>query len=449
VRGSSLRTLSASSAGRCPLPLLGYDGGRRRQRRLMNRNPAQRGLYAELFQRKPGRILPEQGRIRRCLDALGRPERHFPSMLIVGTNGKGSTAAMLASMLTASGLKVGRYTSPHLVDVRERIVVDGERISLEDFSELLELMREFPELSFFEALTVMAFEYFSRRAVDIAVLEAGMGGKWDATRTAGSGIAGLSSIGLDHTRWLGGSITEIAADKGAALRAAEVGIIASGVDEGLRPALGAPEVVRASAFVELAVNGNTGRPEARFPDGRHLRLDPPLRGRHQLGNLQLALALGEAGASLGWYRGLDEEAVTRGLRHCSWPGRLSEVRIRGRRVLLDGAHNVEAAGALAEELDADGESFDLLFSCLDDKPVEGMAALLRPRVKRVALCSLEDERAMDPERLQKSWPDAGMAPDPLSGLELLGPRVVAAGSLRLVGALLTAAAQEEGVEDVG
>jgi len=381
--------------------------------RIMTENPAQ-GPYASLFRRKPGRILPDLSRVRRALESLGRPERNFPSILLVGTNGKGSTTAMLASMLSASGLKVGRYTSPHLVDVRERITVDGEQVSVEDFSELLELMREFPELSFFEALTVMAFEYFSRRAVDLAVLEAGMGGKWDATRAAGSGIAGLSSIGLDHTRWLGGSITEIAADKGAALRAAEIGIIASGVDEGLLPTLGAPEAVRASTFVELAVNGHAGRPEARFSDGRHLRLDPPLRGRHQLGNLQLALALGEAGASLGWYRGLDEEAVTRGLRHCSWPGRLSEVRIRGRRVLLDGAHNVQAA-----------------------------------RVQRVALCSLEDERAMDPERLRKSWPDAGMAPDPLSGLELLGPRVVAAGSLRLVGALLTAAAQEEGVEDVG
>lgn len=406
---------------------------------------SQAQIYPTLFGRGPGRILPDLGRMRAALKKLGHPERDFPSILIVGTNGKGSTAAMLSSILQASGLRVGRYTSPHLVDVRERIVVGAERIPEEDFGEMLGKMESFPDLSFFETLTVMAFLEFSRRKVDVAVLEAGMGGRWDATRTAGSAIAGLSSVALDHSRWLGESIEEIAADKGSALAAAAIGIIAPSVEDRILPALGAPEAVRASRRLEVRAAAGASC-EVRFPDGRRMRLQPPLVGAHQLSNLHLALALGDAASSLGWIGQLEEESVRRGLETCSWPGRLSEIRLDGHRVLLDGAHNAEAASALARELEGRDESYDLLFSCLDDKPVEEMAEILRPHCARVVICPLEDARAMALKRLQEAWPEALRADDPLSGLELLGERVVAAGSLRLVGVLMEAS--QKGVPDV-
>ena len=407
-------------------------------------------LYRELLRRKPGRIRPDLGRIRSCLDAIGRPEKNFRSILIVGTNGKGSTTAMLSSILTASGLRIGSYTSPHLLNVRERIRVDGNMISREALADILRILKDYPDLSFFETLTVTAFEHFSRQKVDLAVLEAGMGGRWDATRSAESAIAGISSLGLDHSAWLGRSIEAIAADKGAALRAADIGIIARGVDEKLLPALGAPAAFRASQLVEIVKADTSQGHEARYRDGRCMSVELPLRGSHQLGNLELALALAEAGASRGWYRRPGETEINRGLRRCSWPGRLSELQLCGHVLLLDGAHNLEAVRVLATELAGTGQRYDLLFSCLEDKPAEAMATLLRPLVKRVALCPLEDQRAMKPEDLIRAWPEGRMAPDPLAALHLLGPRVLATGSLRLVGTLLGAAEMEkhEGVRDV-
>jgi folylpolyglutamate synthase/dihydropteroate synthase len=167
-------------------------------------------------------------------------------------------------------------------------------------------------------------------------------------------------------------------------------------------------------------------------------VDLPLAGTYQRDNLQLALALARCTVAAEWVGELEMERVIRALEAVRWPGRLSTHEIAGREVLLDCAHNLEAARALADHLDREGCRYNLVFSCLDDKPVEEMAALLRPRVDRVAICRLEDERAMAIDRLVAAFPDAVVADDPLACLEELPDPVLGAGSIRVVGSLLAA-----------
>ncbi len=367
---------------------------------------------------------------------LGSPHVRLRSVLVVGTNGKGSTVAMLDAVLSAHGLRVGRFTSPHLVSVSERITIGGTPIADDALARLLDTVDRFDDLTFFETLTAVALLAFTEAEVDIAVLEAGMGGRWDATRTAASEIAGLTNVGTDHARWLGATREAIARDKGAALAAAAVGVIGPGVDPGIRPHLAAAEAVGASALVALEIVDDS-RCIASWP-GARVELTVPLAGSHQRDNLHLALALARAASEHGWLA-LDPGRVRIGLTRVAWPGRLSWHRIDGRRVLLDGAHNLEAVAALAATLEVVSLRPHLVFSCLDDKPVEAMARLLAPVVASVTLCVLDDERAMPLERLQAAFPEARTVPDPRLALARTPDPVLAAGSLRLVGTLLMAA----------
>ena len=388
-----------------------------------------------LTRRGPARIRPDLDRIKDALDRLGRPQRGLASVLVVGSNGKGSTAVMLEAMLRAHGVATGLYTSPHLVRVEERIRLAGVPLAIDRLERYLTTLDQFPELTYFETLTAAALLVFADAGVDVAVLEAGMGGRWDATRVAGSAIAGLTNVGTDHREWLGPTREDIAADKGAALTAAATAVIGPEVDDAVRLHLGAARTVTAADLVELIPRG---------PDLAQVRLNGhafnvavPFPGLHQVANLHLALALLMAAHRAGLAPAPRADAIRAGLAAARWPARLTRHRIHGRDVLVDGAHNLEGARVLSEFL-LGRQRHHLLFSCLADKPLEAMAGLLRPVVGSVAVCQLDDERAMPLERLLRAFPEADAAADPLATLALLPDPVVAAGSLRLAGVLLEA-----------
>ena len=434
------------------------------------------------------RILPGLERMERALDALGHPERAFASVLILGTNGKGSTAALLAGILGAHGLSVGLYTSPHLVAVEERIRVGGATIAPARLAELVAMLGRFPELSFFEALTCAALLEFAARRVDIAVMEAGLGGRWDASRAAGAAVSLLTNVGTDHQRWLGSTRAEIAAEKAAALSGREA-IVGAWDDEveGVIRAHAKPgtPISLASAWATVE-SGNEGSEELRvkseeFNDGS-FGLSPqlstlnselftalsargrnpvvftiggvggeaelPLAGGHQLANLGLALAGAAALAKHRLAPPLEAGAVRRGIEEVRWPGRLQWSEAHGRRLLVDGAHNFEAMIALAAALDAMGLSgrVHLLFSCFDDKPLVAMAALLRPRVTGVTVVPIASPRATPVTALAAAFPGCRVAPAAAAALaELPADRpTLVTGSLRLAGEVLAAAGGDHG-----
>lgn len=403
---------------------------------------------ALLAPRLEQRILPGLDRIRRALDVLGHPERRFRSVLVVGTNGKGSTAVLLATILRALGARVGLYTSPHLVELEERIRVDGAMIGRERLTELLHELARLPELSYFETLTAAAFLEFAARGVDVAVLEAGLGGRWDATNVVNPEVALLTNVGTDHQAWLGDTRAEIAAEKAAALRGREA-IVASWDDEVeavIRETATASRLTVASDWAETAA-GQAVSSVGRLHPGQPVRFALaghegaavlPLLGGHQLGNLRLALAAVAALARHGVAPAPEVSAVVRGIERARWPGRLQWAEWNGRRLLLDGAHNREAMEALAAALPTLAARPNLLFSCLADKPLEPMAALLRPVVADVVVAPLTSPRATPVPALVQAFPGCRPALSVPSALAMLSPDAptLVTGSLRLVGDVL-------------
>jgi len=387
-----------------------------------------------LDRRDVGRIRPQLDELRQALSELGNPQNAMRSVLIVGTNGKGSTAAILESVIRGHGLTTGLYTSPHLVRVEERVRLNGRPIGTSDLARQVGRLDGFSDLTFFETLTAAAFGVFAEAGVDVVVLEAGMGGSWDATRLAGSSIAGLTNVGSDHGRWLGMGREAIAADKGRALAAAEMAVIGGGVDHDLITELGAPHALSAESLVRCTKTGD-GRLKLAWADGESV-LELPLAGSFQRDNAQLALALALKATEAGWLPSLDATKLRQAIENLQWPGRLSSHRISGREVLVDCAHNLEAVHSLALHLDTLDDRHNLVFSCLDDKPVREMAAELRPRVDKIAVCQLADDRAMPVEELLAAFPGAMTAQTPLACLDLLDDPVLATGSTRLVGHLL-------------
>jgi dihydrofolate synthase/folylpolyglutamate synthase len=379
--------------------------------------------------------------LRSVLAELGNPQREFQSILIVGTNGKGSTAAMLEAVLREHGIATGLYTSPHLVRVEERIRLYGRKVAAVVLNDHLRRIENFADLTYFEALTAAAFGVFAEAGVDLAVLEAGMGGSWDATRLAQSAIAGLTNVGSDHPDWLGSKRSEIAGDKGQALAAADFAVLGPGVAGDVVAELGAPLAVPAAGL--LSASPSAANRVRLAWDDVDLEIAVPLPGAHQIDNLHLALGLALEASSAGLFGPLDAAKVRSALADLEWPGRLSHHWVDGRGVLVDCAHNEEAARSLARFLESADQRYNLLFSCLADKPVLRMAEVLRPLVGEVAVCQLADERALPIEKLVEAFPGARVAGSPSQGLRLLGDPVLVAGSLRLVGALLAGVSETE------
>ena len=418
--------------------------------------------------------------MRVLLEALDHPERPFPGVLIAGTNGKGSTAATLASILRASGLRTGLYTSPHLARINERIRINGEEISDDEFALLHDVVDRTAERlvgegelpwhpSFFEMLTGMAFEYFARRRVDIAVLEVGMGGRLDATNVIEPRLSVITDISLDHQKFLGDTITEIAREKAGIIRPGGVVVTlpqhpeANDVIGKTVLQLGA----RAASAVEYvppvspaspdysAGGGLSSRPIARYPlqiQGQRILVETPLLGRHQLRNVALAIAAAEELNGQGFT--IRPGDIERGIRETRWPGRFQVVAPTPTtpEYVFDVAHNPAGAWALRSTLSAVyGERpFTLVFGAMRDKAIAEIAEILFPLAERVIAARAENPRSATPEEIQQAAARISVEIEPAAGVrEALrkaaaaeGPAglVVVTGSIYIVGEAMQALA---------
>jgi len=348
--------------------------------------------------------------IRILLAALGDPQRRFPSVLIAGTNGKGSTAATLASILTSSGLRTGLYTSPHLSRVNERIRLDRIEVEDEPFAALyfrvhdaaqrLVLDGSLPQLpSFFEILTAQALLFFAEAQVDVAVLEVGMGGRLDATNIVDPLISVITDISLDHTEWLGSTIAAITREKAGILRRNGTLITLPQHPEA-NQALGEVAValdvrgVSATGFMP-PIGVAAGAPYFVQALNSTVEVDSPLSGAHQHRNVALAIAAAvELAANHGFP--VTQAAIAEGIKTTRWPARLERIQRDGVEWILDVAHNPAGAWALRAGLRAAADPEPrrtLVFSCLRDKPVVEMAQILFPLFETVIIAPMHTARA--------------------------------------------------------
>lgn len=382
----------------------------------------------------PQKIRPGLSRTAALLSSLGNPQTSFQSILIGGTNGKGSTAAAISAVLTAAGVRVGLYTSPHLVSVTERIRIAECDVSFAALDDALSLVARISSPgvrgpTYFEALTVAAFELFRRSRAAVAVVEVGIGGRLDATNVLEPDVSVLTNVAADHLDLLGPTLEDVAREKAGIFRNGQPALVGrAGTEPGPRAALHAEARRIGARLVEIPPL------EAPALGGG------PLPGAHQLQNLALALAAARAVAPL------DEAAVARGLAAVRWPGRLQTLERSGFRTLLvDGAHNPSGACALAAHLDASGLSgrVDLLFGGMADKDLAAVFAPLAARARRIVLVAPVSPRAETPEtlRVRVGRPELETAPSVAEGLARLeeaggdGP-ILVAGSLYLVGEVL-------------
>jgi dihydrofolate synthase/folylpolyglutamate synthase len=383
-------------------------------------------------------------------ERLGRPERRVESVLVAGTNGKGSTAATLASIEAAAGLSVGLYTSPHLEEVTERIRIGGDDIAPgeldEALAEVFAAADQAPEvpLTYFEAMTAASFLVFAKRGLDLAVLEVGLGGRFDATNVAPASVSVVTSISLDHTEELGSTVAAIASEKAGVFREGRPALTSSREPEVLE-ALRAAAARTGALLHEMADETRLDAVTASL-SGTSFRLTTPLAaydlstpllGAHQAENAATAVRAVELlGPSIG------AEVIARGVGSVRWPGRLERLEVRGKTVLLDGCHNPDGAAALASFLRKTSTAADLVFGAMADKDIEAMAAVLGPAARRIRLVSAPSPRAATPEELARRFaaarPDAVAAPSlPAALAELLADpaaeTIIIAGSLYLVG----------------
>jgi len=398
---------------------------------------------------------PGLERIEALLEALGHPEQSYTLAQIGGTNGKGSVAALLAAMLRADGRRVGLYTSPHLVSFRERIRVNGEAIaedSVVDGMEALGTLVARLDASVFEATTALALDHFARERVDIAVLEVGLGGRYDATTVGRPAVTVLTSIDLDHQEVLGNTVGEIAEDKAHIVRTG-VAVSAEQAPEATTPILAHAArakvpLLMAGRDLSVALRARSlqgQRLDCAGPDFRFDGLDVHLLGAYQPGNALLAVTAAHV-------LGCREPAVREGIARAHWPGRFEVRRRPGGWLVLDGAHNPAGARALAESLAAyfGDTPMTLVLGVLRDKDAPGIVAPLLGRARRVVLTASANPRAARPDELRALVPPALPVDVVASVAEALAraadptvPLVCVAGSLSLVGDALRSLAGDD------
>jgi dihydrofolate synthase/folylpolyglutamate synthase len=348
--------------------------------------------------------------MRGLLAALASPQLRYPTVLVAGSNGKGSTSALLAAMAGAAGYRTGLYTSPHLETVEERLRIDGRAIAAERFAELLSEVvwcaerRVGHSPTYFEAVTAAAFLWFAAERVDLAVVEVGLGGRLDATNVCEPVLSLITSISLEHRELLGDTLAAIAREKAGILRRGRPAL--SWVED--PESAGALRAAAAAAGAELrAAQGEVtiAAIEPRGWNGQTVTLATPvarrelsarLLGRHQAQNLALATRAAELLAGAG-FPALDDRALAAGAAACRWPGRAEVVALPGgRRVLLDAAHNAEGAAALGELL-ADARqragTLDLVFGVLGDKDAGEMLGHLAPAARNLVFTTPPTPRA--------------------------------------------------------
>jgi dihydrofolate synthase/folylpolyglutamate synthase len=337
-------------------------------------------------------------RVALALHRLVDPHRRYPVLHIGGTNGKGSVAAMLDSILGMAGYRVGLYTSPHLVDLTERVRVGGQAITRDAVVALTDEIRSATsargiDLTFFEFLTVLAFLHFARSAVDVAVIEVGLGGRLDATNVVDPLAAAITTIGLDHTEWLGPTLAAIAAEKGGIIKAGRpivlgrIGGEAAAVLAGIAHARRAVLIARGREYrVRYAGDRLTFGGFGWEWDG--LRIG--LRGAHQIDNAATAVAiLGSVRAALP----VSGSAIRNGLAAVRWPGRL-DVVAAAPLTIVDGAHNLDGIEAVIRELPTliGTRPLHLVFAVMADKPWHPMVDALAPRCASVIVTEVRPPR---------------------------------------------------------
>ncbi len=397
-----------------------------------------------LFARQRFGMKPGLGKVRALLERLDRPQEAFKSVLIGGTNGKGSTAATLASILTASGRCTGLFISPHLTKFSERFLVDGQPLADEVITATLKDIKPVAEAlgaTFFEIVTALGCVLFSQTEVDTAVMEVGLGGRFDATNVLEPSLSIITGVSRDHTKILGETVGEIARDKAGIMRTGKLCLTGA---QGDALTVLREEAARVGATLwavgeELGVEvNNLGwrglELEVKSPHGR-CTLHTPLIGSHQARNVALAAV---AGAILG----AEGDAIERGVRATRWPGRLEPIAYQDRTFLLDGAHNPEAAAALARAVRELGvERTSLVFGVGVDKEIAEVVAGLEPITRNVILTRARlSPRAAEPEALKAYWHvPTVLADGPEEAVERAlehtppGEVVLVAGSLYLVG----------------
>lgn len=452
----------------------------------MSLEEAEREIYAHIVSRNPEHDFePTIDRVREACDLLGSPQRAFKVVHLTGTNGKTSTARMTESLIREHGLRTGLFTSPHLTSVRERIVIDGEPIARESFVRLwldvapiLALVDAKsaatggPRMSFFEVLVVLAYAAFADAPVDVAVIEVGMGGVWDATNVADGDVAVLTPIGLDHQRWLGDSVVDIAAEKVGIIKDGAAVVIAS-QSESVTPVVEAAVAERdaraywedeALEVVERQPGVGGQLVTLRTAAATYADLFLPLYGEYQAHNALLALAATElllAGG--GEPASLEGETVEAGFAAVTSPGRLEAVRTAP-FVLVDAAHNPHGIEALVGALE---ETFTFstlvgVVGVLEDKDAEGILGALEPALDHVVITASSSPRAIPVETLAQLARDifgddrvseAAVLPDAIDAAVQraerdtdLGAGVLVVGSITLVAEarILTGADRRKG-----
>jgi dihydrofolate synthase/folylpolyglutamate synthase len=396
--------------------------------------------------------------IRTLCAALDHPERAFPCLHVAGTNGKGSVTAMVHAIYEAAGLRAARFTSPHLTDLRERFVIDTEPVGdgmLEQVSgdvlDCADRLRRAGTLpvhpTFFEATTAIAFELFRRARVEVAVIEVGLGGRYDSTNVINPLAGAITSIGLDHEQYLGHSLEAIAFEK--------AGIIKPGMDvvTGALPEQASrvvetvaaeqqARVIRAHDDTQTIVEAETGRVTLRTPAGVYGPLELALRGDHQIGNALTAVRLVDAARSHGL--AVSEEAVERGLRTVDWPGRLETILLPQGTLLLDAAHNADGAHALAAYLRRGSERPAFVIGIMRDKNLRAVVDALLPVGMSVVATAAATPRALPAQDLAAGVRAAAPAvpveieSDPVAAVERAFARsrfVCVTGSIFVVGAV--------------
>ncbi len=357
-------------------------------------------------------VKPGLERVGRLLDALGHPERAYPSIHVAGTNGKGSVVAMLDAVLRSAGFRVGRFTSPEVVDFRDRITIDGRWLSeaewalgVERMAPALDEAEDTPAQ--FEAITALALDAFARHGVDVAAVEVGLGGRFDATNLVEPILTILTNVSLDHASILGDRLDRIAWEK-AGIGKSGVVLLTGDLSPEIETIVAAASSETGASLVDAAnvdvslVSETGGLATYRVgATGLAERIDLSLLGGYQRENLRIVLRA----VQLLRDRGLDlpSAAVAQGLRSVSWPGRFEVVR-RSPEVILDGAHNVAGAAALAAEIERrvpQRSRRHLVLGILADKDVAGIAGTLVPRFVDVALTRSASPRALPVEELAR------------------------------------------------
>jgi len=416
--------------------------------------------------------------VRVLLQALDHPERRFAAVLVAGTNGKGSTAATLASILRAAGHRCGLYTSPHLLRVNERIRVDGEEIGDEEFAAVYDrveaVVRQLITAgklpwhpSFFETLTAMAFTHFAGRGIAVGVLEVGMGGRLDATNVVEPLLAVITDIALDHEKFLGHTISEIAREKAGIIRPGGIVITLPQHPEA-NEVIGktvlecGAEAISAAPFVPPLCPGAMPRERTCYPLevlGERIEVDSPLAGRHQWRNLALAIAAAGQMSRLGW--NLSPQDVARGIRQTHWPGRFEVLAANPAaglpEIVLDVAHNPAGAWALRAALSdrylnaetgRAPEGLVLLFGTMRDKAIREIVSILFPLAWQAIVTRADTPRSATPEEIRDLAGGLGgtmeAEPSVAAGLERAFSRaggggvVVITGSIYVVGEAMAA-----------